>query len=303
MIKKRLITDLKEAENIWRSLSPDEMIYDLWDFRYPFYKVYSYPLYFYAFYDGDEPVALLPLQLNKDWDGLEFMAERLAYDNKPFIKSGYENLIPDLFNEPALRMQIFDIAGIDDFTKNLPLEENSVYFYKIDNFNNFDDFLASAFPNGRKRYNFKRLFTNLERNHEVKIIYNNFSDLELLMDFNTRSFNEESYLKTKEDRQPFFDLIKLPYNWNMITVEVDGKKLAVSLSLIYKDVYYYLIVGSDISEAPDVFKYLTKVNLEEALKNKAKIFNCALGRGGWKEYWHLDKYPQYEFVKGVFNEV
>jgi hypothetical protein len=297
MIKKILISDLNEAEKIWRALSPDEMIYDLWDFRFPFYKIYSYPLYFYTVYDDDEPVALLPLQFNKEWGGLEFIAEELAYDNKPFIKAGYEYLIPELFNDLNIRTKIFDIAGIDDFTKNLPLEENSVYFYDISEFKDFDYFLLSAFPNGRKRYNFKRLFTNLERDHEVKVVYNNFSDLELLMDFNVKYFGEESYLRTTEERQPFFDLIKLPFNWNMITIEVDGKKLAISLSLIYKDIYYYLIVGSDITEVPDAFKYLTKVNLEEAIKNKAKIFNCALGRGGWKEYWHLEKYPQYEFIK------
>lgn len=299
MIKKLFINNIIEAEKLWNLLSPKETIYNLWDFRYPFYKVYSYPLYFYTVYDDAEPVALLPLQLNKDWKGLEFIAEELAYDNKPFVKPGYEYLIPELFNDLEIRTKIFDIAGIDDFTRNLPLEENSVYFYNITDFNSFDDFLLSAFPNGRKRYNFKRLFSNLERDHEVKVIYNNFSDLELLMDFNVKYFGEESYLRTTKERQPFFDLIKLPFNWNMITIEVDGKKLACSLSLIYKDTYYYLIVGSDITEIPDAFKYLTKVNLEEALKNKVKIFNCALGRGGWKEYWHLKKYPQHEFVKEV----
>lgn len=299
MIKKILISDLNEAEKIWRALSPDEMIYDLWDFRFPFYKIYSYPLYFYTVYDDDEPVALLPLQFNKEWGGLEFIAEELAYDNKPFIKAGYEYLIPELFNDLNIRTKIFDIAGIDDFTKNLPLEENSVYFYDISEFKDFDYFLLSAFPNGRKRYNFKRLFTNLERDHEVKVVYNNFSDLELLMDFNVKYFGEESYLRTTEERQPFFDLIKLPFNWNMITIEVDGKKLAISLSLIYKDIYYYLIVGSDISEVKDAFKYLTKANMELAINSGAKIFDCSLGDCNWKQYWHLDKKPQYKFEKNI----
>ena len=299
MIKKIVISDLEEAEKVWRALSPNEMIYDLWDFRYAFYKVYSYPLYFYTVYDNDEPVALLPLQFNKDWNGLEFIAEELAYDNHPFIKKGYEYLIPELFNEVTMRTKIFDIAGIDEFTKGLPLEENSVYFYNIELYNNFDDYLLNAFPNGRKRYNFNRLLLNLERDHDVKVIYDDYSDLELLMDFNTKYFGDESYLRTKEERQPFFDLIKLAYNWKMITIEIDGKKLACSLSLTYKDTYYYLIVGSDITEVPDAFKYLTKINLAEAIKNKVKIFNCALGRGGWKEYWHLNKYPQYEFIKEV----
>jgi hypothetical protein len=49
----------------------------------------------------------------------------------------------------------------------------------------------------------------------------------------------------------------------------------------------------------EVFKHMTKVNMEIALENKLKIFDCSLGDCNWKQYWHLDKRPQYIFKKNI----
>jgi hypothetical protein len=296
MIEIRVINDFEAAKALWEKLSPRESIYDLWDFRYAFYQHEVCPLHFYTAYEGDEPVALLPLQYNADWGGYEFFAENFTESNRPFVKPGYEHLIPELFQAAPPNTKIYDILGVDDFTRALPLEDY-VYLLDASNLHSFADYLAAYFPNAHKRSNFKRLFTLLERDHQVKVIRDDFSDLELLFDLNVKHFGEESYLRNDLERQPFRDLLKLPLDWRMVTIEVDGRKLASSLAVIYNNIYFYLIIGSDISEVKDVFKYLTKANLELALENKVKVFNCALGGCNWKDYWHLDKQPQHEFVK------
>ena len=299
MIDIKIVNDLETAKSLWNELSPHKNIYDLWDFRYCFYKHDPQALHFYAAYDAGRPVALLPLQYNQELAGLEFFAENFMENNRPFFTAGYEYLLPQLFNYDFGRsVKIYDLDGIDEFTKALPLEDY-IYFLDIGGFNSFGDYLLKAFPNGHKRANFKRLFTLLERDHEVKTIFNDFNDLELIMDLNVKRFKEESYLRTAQERQPFYDLLKLPLDWRTITIVVDGVKLAGSLAVIYRGVYYYLIVGSDISDIPDVFKYLTKTNLELALAVKTKVFNCSLGDCNWKSHWHLDKQPQYKFIKPV----
>ena len=299
MIEIKLIQDLNKAKELWNHFSKNETLYDLWDVRYCFYQNKPCPLYFYVAYDGEEAVALLPLEYNSKGNYLEFLAESFIEGNHPFFKIGYEYLLPDLFkiNFPYA-VQIFDLDGEDKFTSALPLEDY-VYYFDISNIKSFDDYLLRAFPNGRKRYNFKRLFTILEKEHSLNIIENNFNDLESLMELNVKNFGTESYLNTKAERQAFFDLLKLPLDWRMMTLEVDGEKLAYSLSVIYNKVYYYLIVGSDISEVKDVFKYLTKANMELALKSGAQIFDCSLGDCNWKQYWHLNKKPQYKFEKNL----
>jgi CelD/BcsL family acetyltransferase involved in cellulose biosynthesis len=298
MIKIECVNDITEAERLWRLLSPEESIYDLWDLRYCFYKNDVQPLFFYTAYDDGEPVGLLPLQqnLNTEVECYEFFAENFTESNRPFVKAGYEYLIPQLFAAAPVVTKIYDILGVDDFTRTLPIEDY-VYRMDISEMHAFDDYLATKFANAKKRSNFKRMFTILERDHEVKVIHNNFSDLELLMDLNVKHFGEESYLRTDKERQPFRDLLNLPLDLQMITIEVDGEKLAASLSIVHKDIYFYLIIGSDISKIDNAFKYLTKANLELALEKKLRMFNCALGACNWKDYWHLDKQPQYEFIK------
>lgn len=297
MISIKVVSDLETARNLWETLSPQESLYDLWDFRYCFYQNDPQALHFYVYYDADQPVALLPLQYNEELKCLEFFAENFMEDNRPFFKPGYEYLLPQIFaTDFKQAIKIYDLEGKDEFTSALPLEDY-IYFFNIDGLNSFDDYLLKAFPDGKKRANFKRLLTILERDQEVKVTYNDFNDLKLIMDLNVSRFGEESYLRTEKERQPFYDLLKLPLNWQMITIAVNGVKLASSLAVIYRDTYYYLIVGSDISSFPNVFKYLTKANLELALANKAKIFDCSLGDCDWKSHWHLDKRPQYKFIK------
>jgi hypothetical protein len=299
MIEIKLIQDLEQAKEIWNQLSKNETLYDRWDVRYCFYKNTPAPLYFYVAYDGGEPVALLPLQYSAKGNYLEFLAESFIEGNHPFFKPGYEYLLPELFKiDWPHPVQIFDLDGADQFTAALPLEDY-VYYVDISGFKNFDDYLLYAFPNGRKRYNFKRLFSILEKEHTLEIVKDDFSGLEALMDLNVKNFGDESYLNTKVERQAFFDLLQLPLDWKMMALTVDGRKLAYSLSVIYNQVYYYLIVGSDISEVKDAFKYLTKANMELAINSGAKIFDCSLGDCNWKQYWHLDKKPQYKFEKNI----
>ena len=293
----KVVNDLATAKFLWNKLSPNENIYDLWDFRYCFYKHDPQPLHFYVSYDDGQPVALLPLQYNQEMACLEFFAENFMENNRPFFKAGYEYLLPQLFNYDFGRsVKIYDLEGIDEFTRALPLEDY-VYFADISSFNSFGDYLLKTFSDRKKRAKFKRLSTLLEKEHEVKTILNDFDDLKLILDLNAKHFGAESYLKTEKERQPFYDLLKLPLDWRAVTIMVDGVKLAGSLSVIYRGTYFYMIAGVNISDVPDVFKYLTKANLELALAEKAKIFNCSLGDCNWKSHWHLDKQPQYKFIK------
>ncbi|MFA6513983.1 MAG: GNAT family N-acetyltransferase [Patescibacteria group bacterium] len=299
MIEIKLVQDLEIAKEIWNKLTPAESIYDLWDLRYCFYKNNPQPLYFYVAYDDTEAVALLPLQYNEKKNYLEFLAEFFIEDNRLFFKKGYEYLLPELlkidFPHPV---KIYDLMGEEEIISSLPLEDY-VYLADISDCENFSDYLKKAFPNKHRRHNFGAIFKNLEKNYSIQIVKEDFQDMEKLFDLNVKSFGKESYLGTGRERKDFLDLIKLPLEWKLVTVIVDGVKSAVSLSVIYKETYFYMISGADNSLVKDVFKYLTKINLELAIENGAKIFNTSLGDCNWKQYWHFDKSPRYKLEKNT----
>jgi len=297
MIEIKVISDLETAKNLWNELSPNNNIYDLWSFRECFYRNDPQPLKFYAAYEDGRPVALLPLQYNRELDCLEFWAENFMENNRPFCRPGYERFLPELFKQDfGFQAKFYDLDGIDEFTSGLPLEDY-VYYIDLAGLKNFEDYLLRAFSDRKKRAKFKRAVASLREEHEVKVSVNDFNDLTLVMDLNIKKFGSDSYLHSDKERQPFYDLLKLPLDWQLVTIIVDGVKLAASLSVIYHGVYFYMIAGADTAASPNVFKYLTKVNLELAIAHQAKIFNCSLGDCNWKSHWHMAKYPQYKFIK------
>jgi len=299
MLEFKVITDLETARQLWNELSPGESIFDLWDFRYCFYKHDPYPLYFIAAYESQSNsdanlVGLMPLDRHPKF-GYEFLAEDPCEESRPFVRPGREDLIPQLYELVPAPAKFFDITGDDPFTIKLPLEDYK-YILPLKSINNFSDFLETRLSAKRRRSFVKEIEALKAQGVTAKISPQSELDLELLFDFNLTNFSEESYLREHE-RAPWRDLIKLPLDWRLVVLEIAGRKQAVSLSALYNGEWHYLITGVNFKEFPGLGKYLTMVNLEMALASGAKIFDAGLGDCGWKKLWHFDEKPQYEFIK------
>lgn len=294
MIEIKIISDLEEAKKLWNLLSPEETIYDLWDFRYTYYQANRAPLNFQAAYDDGRLVALLPLQFSVEYNCWEFFAEEFVEDNRLFFLPGYENIIPDLYNNLNGKVKIYDLVGDEPYTKKMPLEDY-VYYLDLKNISSLGDYLKILSP--KKRRNFSRDFRILEAQGDIKIVYNRFSDFDKLFSLNHNRFGEESYLKEEQIKKVHRDLLKMPYEWQMISLEVNGESAAVSLAVVYKGTYYYLNSGADFLKFPESGNYLNRLNLERAINLRALVFNVGLGDCGWKKRWSFSTNPQYKYVK------
>ncbi len=299
MIEIRVIKDLKTAEALWRKISPRQVIFDDWDFRYGFFKHEPYPLCFQAAYevlDGrEELIGLMPLQANNNWGGLEFFAEEPCEENRVFIKSGYETVIKQIYDnlQTAGKVQIFDISGEDEYTISLPLEDYK-YVLSLAKLSSFADFLSTRLTPKRSHSLVKELMAISDLRPEV--VLNDFTDLETLFKLNIANFAAESYLTRKEEQEPWRELIKNPlFDWHLTSLRLNSLTIAVSLAVLYNGHWHYLITGADFKTYPGLGKYLTKINIEEAIKSGADYFDAGLGDCGWKHLWHFNKIPQYEF--------
>lgn len=295
----RVITELKEAERLWRALSPNKVIFDDWDFRYCFYKYKPCPLKFYAAFektaDGEELVGLMPLQFNAEWGGLEFFAEDPCEDNRVFIKPGHEPVIAMLYKNLKETAKFFDISGEDEFTTSLEIEDYD-YALPLQGINNFDDYLKSRLSAKRQR----NLRSSIQKAEglPIKVFINRPQDLDALFALNNKNFSD-SYLESEEDRRPWRSLLDLPFHWVIMSLEIDGQVQAVSFSVLYNNIYFYLITGVNFKDFSSLGKYLNRLNIEKALELKADSFDAGLGDCNWKKLWHLDPKPQYEFIKEV----
>jgi len=302
MIKIKVITDLKEAENLWRTLSLQETIFDEWAFRYCFYKHKPYPLYFLAAYEKqattNELVGLLPLEHNPIWNCFDFFAEEHCEESRPFVKLGYEYIIPSLYAAAEGAIECDDITGDDEFTRALPIEDY-IYVLPLAGIKTWEDYLQTRLSSKKQR-NFRSDIRKIEA-LEPKIFYARPGDVDAVFKINSAQF-KDSYLGQKVDQDSWRDLLNLDFDWQIVGIEIAGVVQAASLSVLYDNKYLYLINGANKTDFPGLGKYLNKVNLERAIELGAKLWDAGLGDCIWKADWHLDKVPQYYFHKGVEEE-
>lgn len=297
MIEIRTVSDLASAEKLWRLLSPRETIFDEWDFRFAFYKYDPYPLGFLAAYEikasgEEEAVALMPLEKHPE-HGWEFFAEDPGEENKPFVRTGYEGVIPDLYAAIPAPAKCFDISGTDEFTVKLPLEDYK-YILPLETLKSWDDYLEKRLSPKKRRV--LRADLRKVEAEEPQAFWGRQEDLGHLFALNQANFSD-SYLQTEAERGAWSDLLRLPYDWQISGLEINGRVVAAALAVFYNHHYIYLINGAASQAVSGLGKYLNKVNLERALSLGADYWDAGLGDCNWKEFWHLYRVPQYKFIK------
>ncbi len=292
-IKIKIINDLKEAKNIWNNLSPNKYLCDDWNFRYCFYKYFNYPLFFYAGFDADKIVGLLPLQFNENGKYLEFFGGSYMRDNRIFIKLGYENYINQFYESVKTPAKLISIIGDDSLTRSF-----DIYKYKysadISEIKNTNDYFAKNLK-GKSRYEFRKKIKLIEKMNPI-VKMNNFDDIDLMIELNKKTFGENSSFNKPFRIEAFHDLIKSDFDKYLFTYIINGKKEAVSFSIKYNHAYIYINAGTNKREIPNLGTFNIYCNFEKAIELGSKLFDAGMEDLGWKERWHLKKVSRYAFV-------
>ena len=312
MIEIRCVKDLKEAERVWRLMySTKETIINEWEYRYCFYKYQPYSLFFYVAYDvhsdgSEEVVGLMPLQYNPESSCLEFIAEDPCWENRVFVKPGFDEVIPKLYENLSMKSKFWCLSGEDEYTTKLAIYEY-VYKFSLTGLSSFDDLLHFHLSPKRRKSLIKdieRVEQNNKIEFSIKKEVNNAewnAEFDVMFKFNSENI-EESFLKTEAERLPRRDFIKLPYDWRLVVMKIAGETQAVSLSVVYGNQWQYLLTGVNHKKFPGLGKLLVKKNIEEAIKEGAEVFDAGMGDCHWKKLWHFDQIPQYEFIKEMVGE-
>ncbi|MBU1177983.1 GNAT family N-acetyltransferase [Patescibacteria group bacterium] len=297
-IKFKLVTDIDTAKICWDSLSPRLCPYDEWDFRYAFFAPSNFPLAFYAGYINNKLIGLLPLQYNNKNKFLEYFGGDFMEYNHVLIDRNYQPLAIK-FYQHVLR-QITEKIYLRDFMDGDPILENyqpydETYYLSLENYQDFEDFLQKKFSS-KSRSNIRKKIRQLDK-HQIEIIKDEPKDLELLFELNVKRFGSESSFKEEKQQEAFRNLLQLPWEWSLQSFIVDGVKEAVSFSLLYKNIYTYIMAGSNIEKVPNLGSYVVVKALEEAWQKKATLFDAGRNDSGWKNRWHLDKKTLYNIRK------
>ncbi len=291
----KIVSDIETAQELWRQFTDNLTIFDTWEFRYCFYKYENYPLHFIVGYDADLPVGILPLQRNINEGYLEFFGSSWMEETKAYLLTDYQPCMSQFYeqiNEPA---KLSAILPFENYSQSLPLDDYN-YRLQLTDYSSYQDFIDSRF-NAKGQQTWKRKIKKLLTN-QIEIKYNNWEDLDLLIEFNKKTFKEDSSFTNPDRVKIYYDFLELQCCEKFLkTIEVNGVKQSVTLSLKYNDVFYYMNAGSNFEEVPNIGSYAILMDIDKAIAENAKIFNALMYSYNWKERWHLDAVALNKFEK------
>jgi len=283
----KVITDITEAEKAWESISPKKRITDEWLFRYEYYKYYNFPIKFFAAYDQEKIVGLLPLQFNTEKKYLEFFGGSYMEDNQIYLIKGNEEVKQELIKH-------IDVHAVLEWMAepmNTGIQEKIINKYELDltGLNSIDDYLSKHWSS-KARSNIKAQIKKIEA-LGLKIEYDNPSDFKNLVRMNKERFGKESSFYFP-NRVEYLESVIKKFDSHFISIYINGKLESVGLSFLYKDTYIGLNSGTNLS-INGLGKYLSLQKIKQAINLGAKTYDARAENLGWKESFDYKGRPQY----------
>lgn len=287
MIKYHIYTSIEEGENLWNTFSPKVELYDDWKFRFTYWNFTKPEICFVVGYENNIPFGLLPLQWNNDGYYEFFGGDFMSY-NALFIKETFEHLKNDFLNQINKPIYLRWMRTPFSHPK-LKTTEKSTFFLPVKNFTNLDDYFQNVLSPTRKKQIRKEMRKILKQ--DTNITFNNFDDLDLLVQLNKKRFGDNSVFN-KPYRYEFFKAILKIFDAQIITVTIDGEKVGIGLRIIYNNTLYGINTGVKEGTA-NVGKFLYLKAIEFAIENKLEKYDALEGAYGWKEEFGFLGRPQY----------
>lgn len=291
-INFQVVSDFEQAKQLWEKFSNNELLFDTWEFRNCFYKYDNFPIYFIVGYDQGEPIGILGLQRNTEQNYLEFFGGSWMEDNKVLVKSGYEGAIPNFYAQIQETAHMIAINQADQFTQGLPLDD---YKFQLDltNYKTYTDFIEDKF-NKKSQDTFRRKIRKIEEN-KIEIIENNDADIETLIEFNLKTFGDDSSFINEKRKSAYRDFLNLSFEKHLISIKVNDVLQSVSLNLKHNGIMYYLNAGSNNEEIPNLGSYTLLTDIQKSIDLGCKTFDALMISYNWKERWHFNMIPYHKF--------
>ncbi len=301
-----VVSSIKECEKLWGEFSPNLSLFDTWEFRLAFYEAYKYKPYFLVLKKNGENLALLPLWYednnfyNKNLKRYTWFGSYWQEDNKFFAKNiDYVPILLSLAPTPlylnAISQETVEkLEGKADFKEDEPK-----YVLDLKGFKNHEDYLMTLKKNTRRNLRKDR---NRILRQNPKVVMDNFSDLDILIDLAKKRFKEKGEDTDWEDPrriETFKNVIKFSgrsYKVRMIKVKINEKDAGVDLIGIFNKTYYALKCGYNISGFSGIGNFINLLEIDDAIKLGMEKIDFLQNNYQWKNKY-FPPVPLYKFEK------
>ena len=290
----KICKNIDECEALWKSFSPDERLFDVWDYRICFFDMDEQELHFIVGYDNGKVEGFIPLVFVKSKNqyiylGGWFTAEKNSFYMKD--KARLARLLEQCPNNTLLE-------GLDPAERSYYDFQDDEYTHYLDlsRYNHsFENYLSSL---DKKRQ--KNLRWELKNLPEYGTYSNRIKDFKRLEELNIKRYEEDSQFHDKAVSRGMLKFIKLAHKkgiLDMISVEINNKVEAVDICVIFKGRYYALMGASNYQKIPNLGKLMTTLDIKGAIAKKARFIEFGATADHWKNRWGFDKDMLLKFVK------
>ena len=292
----RTETDTQECRKLWSMFSPQREAWDDWDVMYVFHDQKNHRLNFLVHQDSDgDPDGLIPLVHNSKLSRFMLMAG--SYPDGRILWLQKQDF-PEFFACFPDRTVLFDLkkTWVDDLLQLYPqfaanfTEHDTRYFLVPSEFDYDFHKHIDAFSSDKKQKFLYDLRNIRKREPVVQLGHENEADL--FIELVNRNFGAESDYADPEDANEVRRVIgelERSVRLKTLTIEIDGVKQAVSLSLLHGNKMIALYASSN-NDYNNLGKLLNVETIQEACRLRVEEISFMTGMQ-WKANWKMKGEP------------
>ncbi len=288
----RIETDVKACRELWKTFSPGKDAWDDWDLMYAFHDQDKHRFNFLV-HEADDGTAdgLVPLVHDTTLDRYMLMAG--SYPDGRILWLQYQDF-PEVFEQFPDKTVLFDLRHswaseilrlYPQFEANFSEQEQRYYLvpseFEFDFHNHIDTF--SRDKRQKFLYDLRKI-----RKSAPTLHWSDDNEADLFIELVNRNFGAESDYADADNANELRRVIhelKRSGRLKTLTIEVDGKKQAVSLSLLHGNKMVALYAASN-NKYNNLGKLLNFETIQEACRLGVDEISYMTGMR-WKAEWKM----------------
>jgi hypothetical protein len=292
----RTETDLRACRELWEMFSPQQDAWDDWDLMYAFHDQDKHHLNFLVHEDGDgRPDGMVPLVFDTTQDRYTLMAG--SYPDGRILWLRHEDFAEffEAFPEPTV---LFDLKESwvgkllqlhPQFEANFTEQELRYYMVPSEFGYDFHNHLET-FPADKKQkflYDLRNI-----RKREPTLHWSDDDEADLFIRLVNRNFGDASDYANDDNANELrrvIDELHRSGRLKTLTIEVEGAKQAVSLSLLHGNKMVALYASSN-NDYNNLGKLLNVETIQEACRLRVDEISFMTGMK-WKADWRMKSEP------------
>ena len=289
-------TDIEECRNLWSLFSPQRHAWDDWDLMFAFHDSRHHCFNFLVHQTRDgRPDGLVPLVRDTRQDRYTLLGG--SYPDGRILWVQYQDFA-ELFEQFPERTVLFDLRQrwVSELLQVHPqfetnFSEQDLRYYLVPSEFEFEFSRHIDTFSADKRQKFLYDLRNI-RKREPVIRWSNENEADLFIKLVNRNFGAESDYANEDNADEVrrvIEELERSGRLKTLTIEIDGARQAVSLSLLHGNTMVALYASSN-NDFNNLGKLLNVETIQEACRLRVEEISFMTGMQ-WKANWKMKGEP------------